>query len=92
MVFCSDILAVECSQFRVSQSEFVHSATDTTTAIMVNMWGNQCYLFTLKTNIKYGSKHLSSTDKLFIKKTEARGWIAENSGLIQQETNYASSK
>ena len=90
--FGSDIMAFQCSQLRVSQSEFVHNTTDPTAAIMVNMWGGICYLFTFKTSICYGSTCLSSTDKSFLKKAMAQDWIEENSGLEQEETNYASCK
>ena len=70
----------------------MHNATDPAAAIMVNMWGGICYLFTFKTSIHYGSMCLSSTDKSFLNKALARDWIQENSGLEQEETNYASSK
>ena len=90
--FSSDIMAFQCSQLRVSQSEFVHNATDITSAISINMWFGNCYLLTLKTNLSYGFMNLSSTDKSFLMETLARGWIEENSGLKQEETNYASSK
>ena len=49
-------------------------------------------MLTFKTNISYGSIHLSSTDKSFLKKALAQHWIEENSGLEQEETTYASSK
>ena len=42
--FGSDMMAFQCSQLRVSQSEFVHNATDPTAAMMVNMLGGNCYL------------------------------------------------
>ena len=90
--FGSDIEFVQCVELRVSQCKFVHNATDNTAAIMVNMWDGHCYLLTFKTNISYGSLYLSSTDKSFLKKALARYWIQENSGLKQEEANYASGK
>ena len=90
--FGSDIDAVQCTELRVSQSKFVHNATDPTAAIEVNRMIIRCTLFTHKINISYGSKYLSSTNHSFLNESLARGWISENSGLKQAETNYASRK
>ena len=90
--FGSDIDALQCTELRVSQSKFVHNATDPTAAIEVNMMDKPCTLFTHKTNISYGSKYLSSTNLSFLNESLARDWISENSGLKQKETNYASRK
>ena len=90
--FGSDIDAFQCTELRLSQSKLVHDATDPRAAIDVNRLDIPCTLFTFKTNISYGSKYLSSTDKSFLKESLAKHWISQNSGLKQKETNYASSK
>ena len=63
--FGSDIDAFQCTELRISETELLHNATDPTAAIEVNMLDIPCTLFTLKTNISYGSKHLSSTNRSF---------------------------
>ena len=64
--FGSDIDAFQCTELRISETELLHNATDPTAAIEVNMLDIPCTLFTLKTNISYGSKHLSSTNRSFL--------------------------
>ena len=51
--FGSDIDAVQCTELRVSQSKFVHNATDPTAAIEVNRMIIPCTLFTQTTYITY---------------------------------------
>ena len=100
-IYGSDIEIIEAHDLRVSQSEFVHTATDTCTAISFNRWeGNfSVTLITLKTNISYGLKSLSSTDPSFLCKAAKLYWMYVNGGgnpvdivVKHNETNYASRK
>ena len=100
-IYGSDIEIIEAHEIRVSQSEFVHTARDTCTTISFNRWeGNfSMSLITIKTNISYGLKNLSSTDPLFLHKAAKLYWMYINGGgnavdrvVKQNETNYASRK
>ena len=89
----SDIAVIEVDDLRLFQCEFEHNATDTTSAISVTTWGDiWTTLFSFKTNMKYGSKTLSSTDQSFLNKTTTWKWIYWNNALMQHETKFASCK
>ena len=82
-------------------SQNLYSSSDKRTAISFNRWESDfnISLITLKTNIIYGLKNLSSTDPLFLHKAARLYWMYINGGgnsldsvVKQNETNYVSCK